>query len=149
MDYTAFLLLKIRWVLSEIDTSALAPGLRLHDESLQESPLARLAGVMVDFGGVVGVEEGAGVEVVLLGELVLHFGERECEGVFPGDDAHGGEVVYALRVGHLLQGLVYYASVAPFYMPVLGLPEILNLPVEALAAAHLLQDGVFGVCVRG
>ncbi len=82
--------------MAQIDAPSLAARLRLHDKGLGQAAPSRLGKVVVEFGRVVGEEEGAREEIVIEGELLLHACEREREGVFAGDDTHGWEVVDAL-----------------------------------------------------
>lgn len=147
MDHATLFFLKISRILSKVNASALTPGLRFHDEGFEKSPLTRFTGVMIDFGGIVGVKEGAREEIILLRKGILHFGKGEGKCIFSRDDAHGGEVINSLRIGHPLKGLVYYPSIAPFDLPVLSLSKIFDLPVETFTSANFLEDGVLGICV--
>lgn len=131
--------------MGQVDAPALAAGLGLDDEGLEEPSLAGLGEVVIDLGSVVGVEEGPGEVVVVVRELLLHLGQRECKGVLPRDDAHRREMVDPLRDVHPLQGLVDHAGVAPLELPLLALPEVLDPPPQALAAADLLQNRVLGI----
>ncbi len=138
MDYATLLFLNIGWVLSKVYASSLASSLRFYNKCLQKSSFPRFSEVMINFGVVVGVEKGSRVEIVVLGELILHFGEGKGKGIFPGDDAHGGKVVNSLHIGHFLKGLIEDTSITPFYLPILSLPKILYLPIETLTSTNLL-----------
>ena len=57
---------------------------------------------MEDLGALLAVEEGAWVEVILIWEQLLHFGEGHGHIVFPRDDAHGRELIDLLQIMHFL-----------------------------------------------
>jgi hypothetical protein len=59
--------------LSDVNASALAPGLGLDDKCLNEPSFAGLDEVISDLGIVVGIEEGSGDEIVFFVELLFHF----------------------------------------------------------------------------
>lgn len=57
--------------------------------------------------------------------------------IFAGDDAHVGEMIDFLLIGHLLENFVGDSSVAPLYIPVFGLGKVFEFPVESVLPANL------------
>ena len=77
LDDTFLLFLEVHRVLRYVNASALASGLGLDDEGLDQSSFSGLDEVVSNFGVIVGVEEGPGHEIVVLGEFFFHFGQGE------------------------------------------------------------------------
>jgi hypothetical protein len=56
-------------------------------------------------------------------------------------------MVYLLVVAHSRKDLVGDSGIVPFDMPVLGLLEVFDLPIETLMSADFKQNGVLGAFV--
>lgn len=147
MYHTLLLLLKIIRILCKIDSPPLTSCLRLHNKSFQQLPPLTFRHIVIYFGQIRREEKGSGEVVILSWELILHLRQCERKRILSGDDAHGGEMIDALVIGHSLQCFIDHSSIAPFELPVTRFPEVLSLPREAICAANFLEYGVLGICV--
>lgn len=131
--------------MGQVNASALAASLRLDYKGLDESSLPGLREIMINLSGVIGIEKGPWVIVIILRKFLLHLGQSKRKCILPRDDTHRRKMIDPLRIIHPLQGLIDHPSVTPLELPVLGLPEVLHLPVQRITATHLLQNRVFGI----
>lgn len=88
--------------MGQVNATALTACLGLDYEGLDESSLPGLREIMINFGGVVGIQEGPGEIIVILREFLLHLGQSKRKGVLPRDYAHRRKVVYPLGIIHSL-----------------------------------------------
>lgn len=137
LNHTPFFFLKISRILSQINASALTSGLRFNDKRLYQTPLPRFNVIVPYFTVIIGVQEGTGIEIIVLREVLLHGWKSSSEVIFAGDDAHVGEMIDFLLIGHLLENFVGDSSVAPLYIPVFGLGKVFEFPVESVLPANL------------
>lgn len=72
LNHTPFLFFKISRILSQINASALTSGLRFNNKRFYQTPLPRFNVIVPYFTVIVGVQEGTGIEVIVLREVLLH-----------------------------------------------------------------------------